>query len=153
MKIKEVITEAGFFKGVAKAIAPQTIQAYDQQKNALRTPQTDGDPSMANVASSTSNVATNISQVSATPTATSTSVNINKIQPAPKPGLPTPAEIAKLQQKIQAAAPRSMSDIDISLQDYNTLTPDEFQNAYGMTKQQWLKSYKGVLPTRIVNSA
>lgn len=164
MKIKEVITEAGFFKGVAKAIAPQTIQAYDQQKNALRTPQTDGDPSMTNVASSTSNVATNISQVSATPTATSTSVNINKIQPAPKPGLPTPAEIAKLQQKIQAAepavtkstgvySPRSMKDIDTSLQDYNTLTPDEFQNAYGMTKQQWLKSYKGVLPTRIVNSA
>jgi len=47
MKIKEVITEAGFFKGVAKAIAPQTIQAYDRQKNALRTPQTAGDPTMS----------------------------------------------------------------------------------------------------------
>lgn len=98
MKINEVVTEAGFWKGVARAIAPQTVQTYDRQKNVLRI-----DPSMANVASSISNVATNISQVSATPTATSTSVNINKIQPAPKSGLPTPAELAKLQQKIQAA--------------------------------------------------
>jgi hypothetical protein len=47
MKINEVILEAGFFKGVAKAIAPQTVQTYDRQKNALRTPQTAGDPSMA----------------------------------------------------------------------------------------------------------
>jgi hypothetical protein len=100
MKINEVVTEAGFWKGVARAIAPQTVQTYDRQKNALRAPQTAGDPAMANVASSTSNVATNISQVSGTPTATS--VDINKIQAAPKPGLPTPAEQAKLQQAIQA---------------------------------------------------
>jgi len=103
MKIKEVITEAGFFKGVAKAIAPQTIQAYDQQKNALRTPQTDGDPSMANVASSTSNVATNISQVSTTPTATSTSVNINKIQPALTTRVPTQPTAQTSQDRIRTA--------------------------------------------------
>ena len=47
MKINEVVTEAGFWKGVAKAIAPQTIQTYQQQKNALRAPQTAGDPTMA----------------------------------------------------------------------------------------------------------
>jgi len=47
MKINEVITEAGFWKGVAKAIAPQTVQTYDRQKNALRAPQTAGDPAMA----------------------------------------------------------------------------------------------------------
>jgi hypothetical protein len=47
MKINEVILEAGFFKGVARAIAPQTVQTYDRQKNALRTPQTAGDPAMA----------------------------------------------------------------------------------------------------------
>jgi hypothetical protein len=47
MKINEVITEAGFFKGVARAIAPQTVQTYDRQKNALRTPQTAGDLAMA----------------------------------------------------------------------------------------------------------
>jgi hypothetical protein len=47
MKINEVVTEAGFWKGVAKAIAPQTVQTYDRQKNALRTPQTAGDPAMA----------------------------------------------------------------------------------------------------------
>jgi hypothetical protein len=47
MKINEVITEAGFFKGVARAIAPQTVQARDRQKNALRAPQTAGDPAMA----------------------------------------------------------------------------------------------------------
>jgi len=47
MKINEVINEAGFWKGVAKAIAPQTVQTYDRQKNALRTPQTAGDSSMA----------------------------------------------------------------------------------------------------------
>ena len=47
MKINEVISEAGFWKGVAKAIAPQTVQTRDQQKNALRTPQTAGDPAMA----------------------------------------------------------------------------------------------------------
>jgi hypothetical protein len=47
MKINEVVTEAGFFKGVARAIAPQTIQTYDRQKNALRAPQTAGDPAMA----------------------------------------------------------------------------------------------------------
>ena len=46
MKINEVITEAGFFKGVARAIAPQTVQTYDRQKNALSTPQTAGDPAM-----------------------------------------------------------------------------------------------------------
>ena len=47
MKINEVITEAGFFKGVARAIAPQTVQTYDRQKNALRAPQTARDPAMA----------------------------------------------------------------------------------------------------------
>jgi hypothetical protein len=47
MKINEVISEAGFFKGVARAIAPQTVQTYDRQKNALRAPQTAGDPAMA----------------------------------------------------------------------------------------------------------
>ena len=47
MKINEVLSEAGFFKGVARAIAPQTVQTYDRQKNALRTPQTAGDPAMA----------------------------------------------------------------------------------------------------------
>jgi hypothetical protein len=47
MKINEIITEAGFFKGVARAIAPQTVQTYDRQKNALRAPQTAGDPAMA----------------------------------------------------------------------------------------------------------
>ena len=47
MKINEVISEAGFWKGVAKAIAPQTVQTYNQQKNALRAPQTAGDPAMA----------------------------------------------------------------------------------------------------------
>lgn len=41
MKINEVITEVGFWKGVAKAIAPQTVQTYDRQKNALRTPTVD----------------------------------------------------------------------------------------------------------------
>jgi predicted deacetylase len=43
MKINEVITEAGFFKGVARAIAPQTVQTYDRQKNALRAPAVDQD--------------------------------------------------------------------------------------------------------------
>lgn len=47
MKINEVITEAGFLKGIARAIAPQTVQAYDRQKTALRTPQAAGDPAMA----------------------------------------------------------------------------------------------------------
>ena len=47
MKINEVISEAGFWKGVARAIAPQTVQTYDRQKNALRAPQTAGDPAMA----------------------------------------------------------------------------------------------------------
>lgn len=98
MKINEVISEAGFFKGIAKAIAPQTVQTYQQQKNALRAPQTARDPAMANVASTTSNVATTTSQV-VTP---SSAVDINKIQPKTKSGLPTPAEQAKLQQAIQA---------------------------------------------------
>ena len=98
MKINEVINEVGFFKGVAKAIAPQTVQTYDRQKNALRTPQTAGDPAMANVASTTSNVATTTSQA-VTP---APAVDINKIKAASKPGLPTPAEQAKLQQAIQA---------------------------------------------------
>jgi len=35
MKINEVVTEAGFLKGVAKAIVPNTVASYDQQKNAL----------------------------------------------------------------------------------------------------------------------
>lgn len=43
MKINEVVTEAGFFKGVARAIAPQTVQTYDRQKNALRAPAVDQD--------------------------------------------------------------------------------------------------------------
>jgi len=47
MKINEILAEAGFWKGVAKAIAPQTVQTYDRQKNALRAPQTAGDPAMA----------------------------------------------------------------------------------------------------------
>ena len=47
MKINEVIQEAGFFKGVARAIAPQTVQTRDQQKNALRAPLTAGDPAMS----------------------------------------------------------------------------------------------------------
>ena len=47
MKINEVVTEAGFWKGVTRAIAPQTAQAYNRQKNALRAPQTAGDPAMA----------------------------------------------------------------------------------------------------------
>jgi hypothetical protein len=47
MKINEILAEAGFFKGVARAIAPQTVQTYDRQKNALMTPQTAGDPAMA----------------------------------------------------------------------------------------------------------
>ena len=47
MKINEVISEAGFFKGIARAIAPNTVASYDRQKNALRTPQTAGDPAMA----------------------------------------------------------------------------------------------------------
>ena len=47
MKINEVITEAGFWKGVGRALAPQTVQTYDRQKNALRAPQTAGDPAMA----------------------------------------------------------------------------------------------------------
>lgn len=85
-------------KGAIKAIAPQTMQTYQQQKNALRTPQTAGDPAMANVASTTSNVATTTSQA-VTPAPV---VDINKIQAAPKPGLPTSAERAKLDQAIQA---------------------------------------------------
>jgi len=100
MKINEVISEVGmwksFGKGIAKAIAPQTVQTYDRQKNALRTPQTAGDPAMANITPTTS-------AVTPTTKATSTSVDINKIQPKTKSGLPTPAELAKLQQKIQAA--------------------------------------------------
>ena len=99
MKINEVVNEVGmwksFGKGIAKAIAPQTVQTYDRQKNALRAPQTAGDPAMANVANTTSNVAT-------TTTPTSTSVDTTKIQAMPKSGLPTPAEQAKLQQAIQA---------------------------------------------------
>lgn len=91
MKINEVVTEAGFWKGVAKAIAPQTVQTYQQQKNALRAPQTARDPAMANVATTTSQVVT-----------PSSAVDINKIQPKTKSGLPTPAEQAKLQQAIQA---------------------------------------------------
>lgn len=38
-----------------------------------------------------------------------------------------------------------LKDIDISLQDYNTMTPVEFQNAYGMNKQQWYKKNQGVV--------
>ena len=101
MKINEIIQEAGFWKGVAKAIAPQTVQTYDRQKNALRTPRID--PSMANVASSTSNVATTTSQVATTPKLTATSLDINKIRPAPKSGLPTSDEQAKFDAKIKAA--------------------------------------------------
>jgi hypothetical protein len=35
MKINEVITEAGFLKGVAKAIVPNTVADWDKTKNAL----------------------------------------------------------------------------------------------------------------------
>ena len=95
MKINEVVTEAGFFKGVARAIAPQTVQTYDRQKNALRAPQTARDPTMANITPTTS-------AVTPTTTPTSTSVDTTKIQAMPKSGLPTPAEQAKLQQAIQS---------------------------------------------------
>ena len=95
MKINEVVNEAGFFKGVARAIAPQTVQTYDRQKNALRVPQTAGDPTMANITPTTS-------AVTPATTPTSTSVDTTKIQAMPKSGLPTPAEQAKLQQAIQA---------------------------------------------------
>ena len=47
MKINEVVTEAGmlksFGKGIARTIAPQTVQTYDRQKNALRAPAVDQD--------------------------------------------------------------------------------------------------------------
>ena len=33
MKINEVVTEAGFLKGVAKAIVPNTVADWDKQKN------------------------------------------------------------------------------------------------------------------------
>ncbi len=158
-----------FAKGVAKAIAPQTVQTYQQQKNALRTPQTAGDPNMAaynkfadimaqrassGIQMTDQYIASqfpktwdqkyrgemlqyvidrlkqsgiNVMQKSQTPmpmglkrltpvqpaqpaaTATpaptqptATTVDINKIQAAPKSGLPTPAERAKLDQAIQA---------------------------------------------------
>jgi hypothetical protein len=48
------------------------------------------------------NITPTTSAVTPTTTPTATSVDINKIQAAPKPGLPTPAEQAKLQQAIQA---------------------------------------------------
>lgn len=174
MKINEVISEAGFWKGVAKAIAPQTVQTYDRQKNALRAPQTAGDPAMAKydkfadiiaqrassgtqitdqyvasqlprsgetgneqkrlevtqyvidrlkrsginvmqkpqtpmpmglkrlTPSQTVQPALATTTPTPTPTPTATTVDITKIQAAPKPGLPTPAEQAKLQQAIQA---------------------------------------------------
>ena len=38
----------------------------------------------------------------------------------------------------------SMSDIDIELQDYKKMSPAEFQNAYGLSKQQWYQKYQGV---------
>ena len=34
MKINEIITEAGFWKGVAQAIAPNAVASYDREKNA-----------------------------------------------------------------------------------------------------------------------
>ena len=39
----------------------------------------------------------------------------------------------------------SLSDIDIGLQDYKTMSPAEFQNAYGMSKQQWYQKNQGVV--------
>ena len=39
----------------------------------------------------------------------------------------------------------SMSETDIELQDFNKMTPAEFQNAYGMNKRQWYKKYQGVV--------
>ena len=41
MKINEVITEAGFLKGVAKAIVPNTVADWDKTKNALYPPTLD----------------------------------------------------------------------------------------------------------------
>jgi len=41
MKINEVVTEAGFWKGVAKAIVPNTVADWDKQKNALYRPTLD----------------------------------------------------------------------------------------------------------------
>ena len=40
MKINEVITEAGFLKGVARAIAPDTVDTWNSQKNAYTMQQT-----------------------------------------------------------------------------------------------------------------
>lgn len=39
----------------------------------------------------------------------------------------------------------SMSDLAIELDDYNKLTPAEFQNAYGVNKQQWYQKNQGVV--------
>ena len=39
----------------------------------------------------------------------------------------------------------SLSDIDIELQDYKTMAPAEFLNAYKITKQQWYQQNKGVV--------
>jgi hypothetical protein len=39
----------------------------------------------------------------------------------------------------------SMSDIAIELEDYNKMSPAEFQNAYHMTKQQWYQKYQDVI--------
>ena len=172
MKINEVITEAGFWKGVAKAIVPQTVQTYDRQKNALRTPTVDQDAlrryakydKFVDIITSRANAgqkqslqtialqlpkkgetanpdirrqvlyyvaqklqsrgikvdgfsppapqtpmpiqpaatATPAPATSAPTQPTATNVDTTKIQAGPKPGLPTSAEQAKLQQAIQA---------------------------------------------------
>ena len=38
MKINEIITEAGFLKGVAKAIVPNTVADWDKQKHPYARP-------------------------------------------------------------------------------------------------------------------
>lgn len=39
----------------------------------------------------------------------------------------------------------SMSDIDIELQDYKTMSPAQFLKAYGVNKQQWYQKRQGVV--------
>ena len=41
MKINEVVTEAGFWKGVGQALTPNTMANWDKQKNALYRPTLD----------------------------------------------------------------------------------------------------------------
>jgi hypothetical protein len=37
-----------------------------------------------------------------------------------------------------------LSDIAIELEDYKKMSPAEFQNAYGLSKQRWYQKYQGV---------